>query len=88
MGDWKKTMNPIKTIWCDVPKATLKEYREDTNLSEGKEKVIFLVNHMSARGITKSNYIKFRDKVYNIIDITPDYEAHETDKITGELVTK
>ncbi|MCF1847357.1 head-tail adaptor protein [Lactobacillus mulieris] len=87
-GDWKSVMVPVKKLWADVAKSTLKEYREDANLLEGKEKVIFLINSMAAKDITRKNFIQFKDKNYNITDIQRDFETHDFDKFTGVEVDK
>ena len=31
----------FKSLWCDVTRSTLKEYRENSGLEEDKENVIF-----------------------------------------------
>lgn len=78
----------LKSLWCDVTRSTLKEYRENSGLEEDKENVIFLVRYMDSRDITSDMFIKFNGQKYNIKNIQRDYERFDSTRITGRLVDK
>lgn len=78
----------FKTLWADVTRATLKEYREITGIAEEKENVIFLVNYMDSRDITEKMFVLFNGEKYNIKDIQRDYERFDCNIIIGRRNTK
>lgn len=78
----------FKTLWCDVTRSTLKEYRENSGLEEGKENIVFLVRYMDSRDVTKDMFIQFNGQKYNIKNIQRDYERFDSTRITARLVDK
>ncbi|WP_282805948.1 phage head closure protein [Lactobacillus isalae] len=87
-GTYEDKLVPIKELWCDVTRSTLKEYRENSGLEEGKDNTIFLVNYMDSREITSDMFIHFNGNDYNIKNIQRDYERFDSTRITGRLVEK
>lgn len=87
-GDYQTKTVTFKIVWCDVTRATLKEYREGNEVEKAQGQIIFLVNYMDARDITRDMFVKFEGQKYNIKNIEPDYERHDYTRITGRVVTK
>jgi SPP1 family predicted phage head-tail adaptor len=87
-GTWSDKLVLYKELWCDVTRSTLKEYRENSGLEEGKENTIFLVSYMDSRDITNDMFIQFNSNSYNIKNIQRDYERFDSTRITGRLVEK
>lgn len=87
-GTFDEETVKFKEIWCDVTRSTLKEYRENSGIEAGKETVIFLVNYMDSRDITRDMFIKVNGETYNIKNIQRDYERFDCTRITGVVENK
>lgn len=85
-GDTTIEYSVLKTVWCDITRASLREYREGNSLEQSKDKLIFLVNYMDARGITRGMEIQLDDHIYEITNLDRDYEHLDYTRITGTEV--
>lgn len=76
------------SLWSDIDKSTLKEYRNKSFEDLGTEKIVFIVDHRASLKVKREMWIKFRDDFYNIINIERDYSTQNITKITATKVDK
>jgi head-tail adaptor len=82
-GDTAIKYEVWKETWCDITRATLREYREGNSLEQGKDKLIFLIGYMNSRGITRDMAIGLDGHIYEITNLERDYEHHDYTRVTG-----
>ena len=87
-GEVVNTPEKVCTLWADIAKDSLKEYKERSYDDYGSHRISFLIDHRASLKVEREMEIHFHGDVYDIIDIERDYAQKDYTKIMAKKVDK
>jgi len=87
-GEAVSTPTLVFSLWCDISKDSVKEYKEHDFDEKGSRQLTFLVDYRASLKATREMTIKFRGTDFNIEDIQRDYTFKDMTKIAATEVDK
>ena len=87
-----KKRSDLFSCWCEVSKATIKEFQErksvsgESKLQKSCDTKVFAIRHQQKMQLTSTMLIDFKGAEYKIIDVENDYLRKDILLVKGEVV--